>query len=227
MDKCVLLLSGGLDSATIAGYVKDRYAVHAISFLYGQKHGLEIDNSRKIVAANKIKEHIVINLDPEVFKTSSLSKFSEIDVPKDSQNFNDIPTTYVPARNTIFLSYALAFSEAIGAQDIFIGVNALDFSGYPDCRPDFIDSFQKTANLATKIGRDGNFIKIHSPLLFLRKSEIIKFGLSLDVDYSLTHSCYDPIEQTIACGLCDSCRIRLDAFREVGIKDPIRYNNSL
>lgn len=225
MKKAVVLLSGGLDSATILAIAKKQgFTPHAISFSYGQRHKIELKNAAKIIKANKIKEHKIIEIDLRAFGGSALT--SDIKVPK-HESVKDIgkniPVTYVPARNTIFLSFALAYAESIGSSDIFIGVNALDYSGYPDCRPEYIKAFEKMANLATKAGVEDKKIKIHTPLINLSKAEIIKEGLKLGVDYALTSSCYDPDKNGVACGKCDSCLLRKKGFAENGIKDPVKY----
>lgn len=219
MKKAVILLSGGLDSATALAIAKaDGYECHAISFSYGQRHDVELERAAAI-ARKYNTAHKVINI-PN-FGGSALTD-ENISVPKEGLT-PEIPVTYVPARNTIFLSFALGYAEVLGAADIFIGVNALDYSGYPDCRPEFIAAFEKMANLGTKFGIEtaGNF-KIHTPLVNFTKAEIIMRGLELGVDYSLTISCYDPVEEK-ACGACDACRLRLKGFAENGIKDPIPY----
>lgn len=225
MKKAVILLSGGLDSATILAIAKKQgFQMHAISFLYGQRHKIELDNAKRIIKANKVAEHKIIEIDLRAFGGSALT--SSIKVPKHEsveKIGKDIPVTYVPARNTIFLSFALAYAEVIGAKDIFIGVNALDYSGYPDCRPEYIKAFTKMANLATKAGVKGEKLKIHTPLINLSKAQIIKKGIELGVDYSLTTSCYDPDEKGRACGRCDSCLLRKKGFKENKLQDPIIY----
>jgi len=222
--KAVVLLSGGLDSATVLSMAKaDGYSIYALSFNYGQRHDIETKCSR-LIAKNIVVEHRFMNIDLGNFGGSALT--SDIPIPKHEnidQIGSDIPITYVPARNTIFLSFALAYAEVIDAYDIFIGVNALDYSGYPDCRPEFIMSFEETANLATASGVKGNKIIIHAPLINLTKAQIISKGIELDVDYSITTSCYDPSSTGLACGKCDACLLRLKGFSEVGIKDPRKY----
>lgn len=214
MSKAVILLSGGLDSATcLAIALEAGYDCHALSFSYGQRHDIELEKARAIAAKYKIPHNIIKMPN---FGGSALTD-KNINVPKDGVG-DDIPVTYVPARNTIFLSFALGYAEVIGATNIFIGVNALDYSGYPDCRPDYIEAFRKMANLGTKAG---NF-QIQTPLINLTKAQIIERGLGLGVDYSLTISCYDPKDGK-ACGTCDSCRLRLKGFQEAGGKDPIAY----
>ncbi|MEM6834090.1 MAG: 7-cyano-7-deazaguanine synthase QueC [Sphingomonadales bacterium] len=222
----VLLLSGGLDSATLAAIAKaDGYAVHALSFAYGQRHSVELTAARDIAASLKLTSHRVIDLDLRAFGGSALT--ADIDVPKhDSVEDLDegIPITYVPARNTVFLSIALGLAEVLEASDIFIGVNAVDYSGYPDCRPEFIAAFEATANLATKAAVEGTApIKLHTPLIDLSKADIIKRGTGLGVDYAKTISCYDPDETGAACGRCDSCLLRRQGFENAGLPDPTRY----
>lgn len=222
----VLLLSGGLDSATLAAIAKaDGYAVHALSFAYGQRHSVELTAARDIAASLKLTSHRVIDLDLRAFGGSALT--ADIDVPKhDSVEDLDegIPITYVPARNTVFLSIALGLAEVLEASDIFIGVNAVDYSGYPDCRPEFIAAFEATANLATKAGIEGAApIKLHTPLIDLSKADIIKHGTARGVDYAKTISCYDPDDTGAACGRCDSCLLRRQGFENAGLPDPTRY----
>ncbi len=221
----VVLLSGGLDSATVAAIAdRDGFAVHALSFEYGQRHSPEVDAARRIAIALGVDQHKVVKIDLRAFGGSALT--DDIDVPKDhtqSDTESDIPITYVPARNTIFLSYALAWSEVIGADDILLGVNAVDYSGYPDCRPEYIEAFQAMARLATKAGVEGNGATIHTPLIHATKAEIITLGVSLGVDYGLTISCYDPDQNGSACGRCDSCLLRSKGFRDAGLDDPTSY----
>ena len=222
--KAVLLLSGGLDSATtLALAVAEGYDVYALSFSYGQRHSYELERARTIAAKLGAKEHRVITIDLGGFGGSALTE-SGIAVPKDRDTDDaSIPVTYVPARNTVFLSFALAWAEVLKAYDIFIGVNALDYSGYPDCRPEFIKSFEQTANLATAYGVDGSGrITIHTPLISLTKAEIIRLGTARGVDYASTISCYDPVNGK-ACGHCDACQLRLKGFREAGLADPAEY----
>jgi len=222
--KAVVLLSGGLDSATVAAIAKQQgFSVHALSFDYGQRHRIELQCAGRIAAALGA-QHSVVAFDLRQFGGSALT--ADIAVPKnrpEQQMSTGIPVTYVPARNTIFLSFALGMAEVIGASDIFIGVNALDYSGYPDCRPEFIEAFQNLANLATKAGVEGNRFTIHAPLIHMTKAEIITAGTELGVDYSLTSSCYDPSPEGLACGHCDSCQLRRKGFAEAGIPDPTRY----
>ena len=226
MKKAVILLSGGLDSATTLAIAQnDGFTPYGLTFSYGQRHQFEIGASQKIAEACNLTDHIITEIDLRTFGGSALT--DDIDVPKDrSENTmsGSIPVTYVPARNTIFLSFALAWAEVLQSNDIFLGVNSMDYSGYPDCRPEYIQSFQAMANLATKVGVDGaHSITIHTPLISMTKEEIIRKGLELGVDYSLTHSCYDPDKAGNACGRCDSCRIRLKGFQEAGTADPINY----
>lgn len=224
MKRAVVLLSGGLDSAiTLVISRHDGFEPYALSFDYGQRHKLELEAASRVAAALGAREHRVATIDLRVFGGSALT--SDMAVPKnrESDGGDEIPITYVPARNTIFLSYALAWCEILGAADIFIGANAIDYSGYPDCRPEFIVAFEKLASVATKAGVDGTRFQIHAPLLSLTKAEIIRKGTDLGVDFSLTHSCYDPSADGVACGECDSCRLRLEGFRAAGLHDPIRY----
>lgn len=227
MKKAVLLLSGGLDSTTTLAMAKEKgFDVYALSFAYGQRHKHELDAAKRIAAYYKVAEHRVITIDLGGFGGSALTE-DGIAVPKD-RSANDlskgIPVTYVPARNTIFLSFALAWAEVLQAFDIFIGVNALDYSGYPDCRPEFIEAFETMANLATAYGVEGKRrITIHTPLIAMSKAEIIKRGRVLGVDYALTTSCYDPDIRGNACGHCDACQLRLKGFRENGLTDPAEY----
>lgn len=221
----VVLLSGGLDSTTALAIAKDRgYTPYALSFRYGQRHAVELQAARRVAAAQGVARHVVADIDLRVFGGSALT--ADIAVPKHTSTAeltDDIPSTYVPARNTIFLSFALAYAETIGAQDIFIGVNALDYSGYPDCRPEYIAAFQAMANLATKAGVGGAAVTIHTPLITMTKAEIVRTGLALGVDYSLTSSCYDPDDTGHPCGHCDSCLLRLKGFDEAGHRDPLVY----
>jgi 7-cyano-7-deazaguanine synthase len=222
--KAVILLSGGLDSSTTLAIAKEQgFDVHALSFAYGQRHTVELERAKDIAAVCGVADHRIANIDLTLFAGSALT--SAIEVPKDrDMDVEDaIPVTYVPARNTIFLSFALAFAESIGAYTLFIGVNALDYSGYPDCRPEYIEAFEKMANLATAAGtKEGGRFSIQTPLIALTKAEIIKKGMDLGVDYSMTVSCYDPVE-ALACGRCDACQLRLKGFRENGIEDPADY----
>jgi 7-cyano-7-deazaguanine synthase len=252
MKRAVVLLSGGLDSTTtLAIALAEGFEAYALSFDYGQRHKIEIVAARRIAQSLGAKEHLVVKIDNgaggrratwtggprgrvsgservnQIFAGSALT--NDVDIPKsrsDTEIAHGIPVTYVPARNTIFLSYALAWAETLEAQDIFIGVNALDYSGYPDCRPEFISAFEKLANLATKIGTEGARLKIHAPLIELSKAEIVRKAVELGVDLSLTHSCYDPLPDGRACGQCDSCQLRRKGFREAGLTDPIEYVSS-
>ncbi len=224
--KAVILLSGGLDSATVLAIARSEgYACHAMSFRYGQRHAAELAAAQKIAKAMAAQQHIIVDIDLRAFGGSALT--SDIPVPKGRSSADmgtDIPITYVPARNTIFLSFALAWAETLSSTDIFIGVNALDYSGYPDCRPQYIRAYQSMANLATRAGVEGKQnLVIHTPLIDLTKAEIIRRGLELGVDYSLTSSCYDPDQRGRACGQCDACLLRLKGFAENGMKDPLQY----
>ncbi len=224
--KAVVLLSGGIDSsATLAIAKGSGYEVYAISFRYGQRHAFELEAAKKIAEKIGVEKHLIMDVDLSSFESSALT--GNITVPK-GEKVEDIgkkiPVTYVPARNLIFLSLAVGWAEILGAFDIFIGVNAVDYSGYPDCRPEFIKAFERTANLGTKIGVEGSKIKIHTPLISLSKAEIIRKGIELGVDYSLTHSCYDPDDKGRACGKCDSCLLRKKGFKEAGIEDPTVYS---
>ena len=226
-NKAVILLSGGLDSTTCLAIAKKQgFDLNALTFNYGQRHDFELKSAQKIVDQFQIKNHSVIDIDLTQFGGSALT--DEIEVPKDrsESEMTDIPITYVPARNTVFLSLALAWAETINAFNIFIGVNVLDYSGYPDCRPEYIASFEKTANLATKAGVSGERFKIHTPLINMKKSEIILNGLKLGVDYSLTSSCYDPLKNGTPCGHCDACMLRLKGFQEADAIDPLSYQKS-
>jgi 7-cyano-7-deazaguanine synthase len=224
--KAVVLLSGGIDSATTLAIAKDMgFDVYALSFRYGQRHAVELKAARRIAKNFNVVRHLIVDIDLRKIGGSALT--ADIEVPKNRDAFDmkkDIPATYVPARNTIFLSYALAWAEVVGSGDIFIGVNVLDYSGYPDCRPAYIAAYEKMANLATKAGVEGKQkLKIHAPLIRLSKSEIIRKGIELGVDYNLTHSCYDPSPSGKACGECDSCILRLKGFQDAGFKDPVKY----
>lgn len=224
--KAIVLLSGGLDSATTLSIAAtEGFELYAMSFRYGQRHVIELDCARKVADKQGVAMQVVVDIDLRVFGGSALT--ADLEVPKDRTSGEmriGIPITYVPARNTVFLSYALAWAEVLGCQDIFIGVNAVDFSGYPDCRPEYIRAYQHMANLATRAGVEGKKkLTIHTPLIQLTKSQIIQRGLDLGVDYTLTSSCYDPRPGGAACGKCDSCLIRLKGFREAGVKDPIKY----
>ena len=228
-DTAVVLLSGGLDSTTVLAIAKSEgFSIHALSFRYGQRHAVEIEAARRIADRVGVHKHHVVEIDLTAFGGSALT--DDIPVPKDrdlspsSAGVKEIPVTYVPARNTIFLSYSLALAEVIGASNIFIGVNALDYSGYPDCRPEYIQAFEKMANLATRTGVEGKTrLMIRTPLLSLSKAAIIALGTSLGVDYSDTTSCYDPSPGGEACGRCDACQLRLRGFSEAGLEDPVAY----
>ncbi|MFZ1979904.1 MAG: 7-cyano-7-deazaguanine synthase QueC [Smithella sp.] len=224
--KAVVLLSGGIDSATTLAIAKNLgFDIYALSFRYGQRHAIELEAALRVAKRYNVARHLIVDIDLRQIGGSALT--ADIKVPKnrDAEAMKkDIPATYVPARNTIFLSYALAWAEVMGANDIFIGVNVLDYSGYPDCRPEYITAYEKMANLATRACVEGKQkLKIHTPLIRLSKSQIIKKGIELGVDYSLTHSCYDPSVSGDACGECDSCLLRLKGFMEAGFKDPVRY----
>jgi len=221
MKRAVVLVSGGIDSATTLGFcIEEQYEAYALSFDYGQRHRVELQAAKRVTASLGVHEHRTAVIDLRLFGGSALT--DQLPVPKNGIG-KGVPITYVPARNTIFLSYGLAWAEVLGAADIFIGVNAIDYSGYPDCRPAFIAAFEKLAALATKAGVDGTKFRVHSPLLAMSKAQIIRKGIEFGIDFSLTHSCYDPSPELLACGLCDSCRIRLEGFREIGEEDPIPY----
>jgi 7-cyano-7-deazaguanine synthase len=225
MKRAVILLSGGIDSTTtLAIAMAEGYEACALSFDYGQRHQIEVEAARRVASSLGAKEHRVAKIDLRVFGGSALT--DNVEVPKqrsETEIAHGIPVTYVPARNTIFLAYALGWVEVIPAADIFLGVNAIDYSGYPDCRPKFIEAFESLANLGTKAGLEGNRFHIHAPLIKFSKAEIIRKANELGVDLSLTHSCYDPSSEGLACGECDSCLLRLKGFREARIDDPIRY----
>jgi 7-cyano-7-deazaguanine synthase len=221
--KAIVLYSGGLDSTTCLAWAKAQgYTPYALSFRYGQRHSVELQKAEAFAPQIGAAQHLIVDIDLRAIGGSALT--ADIDVPKDRAIDENIPVTYVPARNTIFLSYALAWAEASGAFDIVIGVNALDYSGYPDCRPEFIEAYQNMANLATKAAVEGagNY-QIHTPLLHLSKADIIRMGTDLGVDYALTHSCYDPTSDGLACGRCDSCVLRLNGFAQAGMRDPVPY----
>ncbi len=220
----VVLLSGGLDSATVLAIAASRgFATHALSFRYGQRHAIELERARDVASALRAHAHVVVDIDLRQFGGSALT--ADIAVPKDRDPdaiAQGIPITYVPARNTIFLSFALAWAETLGASDVFVGVNAMDYSGYPDCRPEYIEAFERMANLATKAGVEGTQrLRIHAPLIEMSKARIIETGVALGVDYGLTSSCYDPGPQGQPCGGCDSCVLRAKGFAEAGIADPL------
>jgi 7-cyano-7-deazaguanine synthase len=222
MKKAVVLYSGGLDSTTCLAVAKaDGFETYAMSFSYGQRHQAELQMAKAHAKEMGAAEHLLVEFDLRTIGGSALT--AAIDVPKEGVG-SDIPVTYVPARNTIFLSFALGWAEVLGSFDIFIGVNALDYSGYPDCRPEYIAAFETLANLATKASVEGGGrYRIHTPLINLTKADIIRKGLALGVDYARTHSCYDPTPEGLACGRCDSCRLRLKGFAEAGVVDPVRY----
>ena len=225
MKSAVVLLSGGIDSTTtLAIAITEGYEAYALSFDYGQRHQIETQAARRAADSFGVRKHRIAKIDLRVFGGSALT--GDIDMPKqrsETEIADGIPVTYVPARNTIFLAYALGWAEVIQAADIFLGVNAIDYSGYPDCRPEFIEAFQTVANVGTKAGVEGRRFQIHTPLIKFSKAEIIRKAVELGVDLSLTHSCYDPSPDGFACGECDSCLLRLKGFREAGMKDPIRY----
>lgn len=223
--KAVVLLSGGLDSTTVLAIAHaSGQACHCLTVAYGQRHAHELEAAHRIVEAIGAAEHRVVTIDLRAIGGSALT--DQINVPR-GRNADEmgsgVPVTYVPARNLVFMSIAAGYAEVIGARDIFVGVNAVDYSGYPDCRPAFIEAFEKVANLGTRIGVEGSGLRVHAPLLWLTKAQIIKRGIELGVDYSLTHSCYDPDETGAACGHCDSCLLRKKGFAEAGVPDPTRY----
>ena len=223
--RAVVLVSGGIDSATTAAIARAQgFAVYALTFRYGQRHEMEVQAATSVARAVNAAQHLVPTIDLRAFGGSALT--DAIEVPKSAsveEIGGGIPVTYVPARNTIFLAFALGYAEVIGSSDIFIGVNAVDYSGYPDCRPDFIAAFQRLADVATKAGVSGASIKVHAPLISMSKAQIIREGVRLGVDFSLTHSCYDPTPNGLACGHCDSCLLRRQGFRDAGLVDPIPY----
>lgn len=222
MKKAVVLYSGGLDSTTCMAIAREQgFTPYALSFAYGQRHTIELDRAREYAPLIGAKQHMVIDVNLRQMGGSALT--ADLEVPKDGSSSDAIPITYVPARNTIFLSFALGWAEVLGASDIFIGVNALDYSGYPDCRPEFVAAFQQMANLATKAGVEGNPYQIQAPLINLSKAQIIQQGLALGVDYRFTHSCYDPTAEGLSCGHCDSCLLRLKGFADAGLVDPVAY----
>ena len=228
MSAVIVLLSGGLDSTTTLAVAKrDGHDLHAMTFRYGQRHEVEVDAARRVATAAGVRDHVVVDIDLRTFGGSALT--SDAAVPKDRHVDairHGVPITYVPARNTIFLSFGLAWAEVLHASDIYVGVNAVDYSGYPDCRPEYIAAYQRMADLATRAGIEGRGAKIRTPLISLTKAEIIKLGTSLGVDYAMTTSCYDPTVHGVACGHCDSCLLRLKGFADAGMKDPIRYRES-
>lgn len=230
----IVLLSGGLDSTTVLAIAKDQgYTPYALSFRYGQRHSVELEAAKRVVSAQGVARHVIADIDLRVFGGSALT--SDIDVPKhesldaagNKDTGSSVPITYVPARNTIFLSFALAYAETVGASDIFTGVTAVDYSGYPDCRPEYMEAYERMANLATRAGVEGTqTLKLHSPLIAMSKADIVREGLRLGVDYSLTSSCYDPDEQGRACGHCETCLLRLKGFAEAGVTDPVQYQGA-
>jgi 7-cyano-7-deazaguanine synthase len=227
-QQAVVLLSGGIDSTTTLAIARrDGFEPCALTFRYGQRHQIEVEAARRVAQKMGAARHVTVDIDLRVFGGSALT--ADIPVPKDrplGEIAHAIPITYVPARNTIFLSFALAYAEVLEASDIFIGVNALDYSGYPDCRPEYIAAYERMANLATRAGVEGHRLTIHTPLIQMTKAEIIRTGAALGVDYGLTTSCYDPSPAGEACGRCDSCRLRLKGFAEAGLRDPIRYRGA-
>ncbi|MZH02465.1 MAG: 7-cyano-7-deazaguanine synthase QueC [Nitrospinae bacterium] len=225
-NKAVVLLSGGLDSTTTLAIAKNQgYEIYALSFDYGQRHRIELERAKEIAQKYAVKDHQIMKINLRQFGGSALTDSIEVPANRDEQEMSEkIPITYVPARNTIFLSFCLGYAEVKNAHNIFLGVNAVDYSGYPDCRPEFISAFETLANLATKAGVEGKEkLKIHTPLIQLTKAEIILKGIELGVDFSLTHSCYNPDQNGNGCGVCDSCQLRLKGFKEAGLKDPIGY----
>jgi 7-cyano-7-deazaguanine synthase len=225
MKHAVVLLSGGLDSATTLAIARSQgYETYALSFDYGQRHKRELEAAKKITESLGVKRHLIVKIDNQIFRGSALT--DDVDVPKsrtEKEIGRGIPVTYVPARNTIFLAHALAWAETIPAGHIFIGANEIDYSGYPDCRPEFMALFETLANVATKAGAEGARLQIHAPLIKMSKAEIVRKAAEHEVDLSLTHSCYDPLPDGRACGECDSCRLRRKGFDEAGVKDPIPY----
>jgi len=223
--KAVVLLSGGMDSATAAAVALDQgFEVYALSFRYGQRHARELEAARRVADRLGLRRQVVLDIDLRAFGGSALT--GDLSVPKDTpleQIGSGIPATYVPARNTIFLAFALGWAETLGASDIFLGANALDFSGYPDCRPEYVEAFEHLANLATRAGVEGRRLRIHTPLISLSKAEIVKLGTRLGVEYALTWSCYDPAPDGTACGRCEACILRRKGFREAGMEDPATY----
>jgi 7-cyano-7-deazaguanine synthase len=227
MKHAIVLLSGGLDSATTLAIARSQgYETYALSFDYGQRHKRELEAAKKIAKSLRAKKHLIVKIDRQIFGGSALT--NDVDVPKsrtEKEIGTGIPVTYVPARNTIFLAHALAWAETIGAGHIFIGANAIDYSGYPDCRPEFMALFETLANIATKAGVEGARLQIHAPLIKMSKADIVRKAVDLEVDLSLTHSCYDPLPDGRACGQCDSCRLRQKGFREARVDDPISYSS--
>lgn len=228
VPKAVVLLSGGMDSTTAAAIAqREGFDVHALSVRYGQRHAVELDAAMRVAERLGIRHHVVIDLDLRAFGGSALT--ADQPVPKDTpmaEIGTRIPATYVPARNTIFLSLALAWAETLGAHDVYLGANALDYSGYPDCRPEYLEAFARMADLATRAGVEGARLTIHTPLLHLTKAQIVARGLELGLDYSLTSTCYDPAPDGAACGRCEACLLRLKGFEEAGVTDPVRYQTT-
>jgi 7-cyano-7-deazaguanine synthase len=228
LPKAVVLLSGGMDSTTAAAIAqRDGFDVHALSVRYGQRHAVELDAAHRVAARLGIGHHVVIDLDLRAFGGSALT--TDQPIPKDTpmaEIGTRIPATYVPARNTIFLSLALAWAETLGARDIYLGANALDYSGYPDCRPEYLDAFARMADLATRAGVEGARLTIHTPLLHLTKAQIVARGVELGLDYGITSTCYDPASDGAACGRCEACLLRLKGFEEAGLPDPARYQDA-
>ena len=225
-SKAVVLLSGGLDSTTVAAMAREQgFKVYALSFDYGQNHKIELESAKRVAAKLGMQQHAIVKVDLRSFGGSALTSDQPVPKHRSAEDIgHGVPVTYVPARNTVFLSLALAWAETLGATDIFLGVNALDYSGYPDCRPEFIRAFETLANLATKMGtEEGKRITIHTPLIAMTKKQIVEAGLRLGVDYSMTISCYDPDERGEACGACDACLLRLKGFSEAGVTDPAAY----
>ncbi|MCP4499164.1 MAG: 7-cyano-7-deazaguanine synthase QueC [Deltaproteobacteria bacterium] len=227
-NKAIVLLSGGLDSATVLAMAQEQgFECHCLAFSYGQRHDVELDCAADVASHQKAASFQIVDIDLRAFGGSALT--ADVAVPKDADlekqsAASNIPITYVPARNTIFLSFALAKAEVTGASDLFIGANAVDYSGYPDCRPEFIEAFERLANVATKVGVEGNLLRVQAPLMKMGKAEIVTVGTRLGVDYALTHSCYDPIEKA-ACGRCDSCRLRSQGFVDAGVPDSTLYSH--
>jgi len=224
MKRAVVLVSGGLDSATTLAICRQQgFEPYALSFDYGQRHRIELEAAQRVATSLGVSDHRTAKIDLRVFGGSALTDNIAVPKKRDTERESEIPVTYVPARNTIFLSYALGWCEVLGAADIFIGANAIDYSGYPDCRPEFISAFEHLAAVATKAGVEGTKFQIHAPLITMSKADIIRKGVELGVDFSLTHSCYDPTADGLACAECDSCRLRLAGFRDAGLTDPIAY----
>jgi 7-cyano-7-deazaguanine synthase len=225
--RAIVLLSGGLDSATVLAIARaEGYEPHCVSFDYTQRHGVELESSARVAKSLGAASHRVVTLDPQTFQGSALTGDADVPKGRDSAAMDDIPVTYVPARNLVFLSIALGIAETTGARDLYIGANQVDYSGYPDCRVEFLESFIATANLATKSGVQGDPFRLHAPLLDMTKAQIIARGTELGVDYALTSSCYDPDDEGRACGACDSCTLRREGFEAAGVPDPTRYAGS-